>query len=326
MATLNVENKVVSFGDVAITNNPRQKYADWSRSIQGVEISEPITRSKKTISSGDTLDIAGVNTQDGTISNIDYGISVDDVDSSFTRTKLFGNFGSVVGIVTGLENITALNGGIVQFVVTTPSQITSVSKGDIFYVKGAATDDENITGPILPLNVGLWRVVKTDSDSLYCQKMEGCAGSINQSEIGPLDDPDKDQSLVICNQLAAKVGNYVALTPYPADQYTSRPHLCKILYADAQRIDIASVPFSLQSTPFEATVCPDRFIFAYVETDGEAIITVQVGDSSYSVPVVPIEQPNGELIGTLQLTSEFNFISARNIDSKDIKVSAIVGG
>jgi hypothetical protein len=100
------------------------------------------------------------------------------------------------------------------------------------------------------------------------------------------------------------------------------------LYADAERIDIASVPFSIASTPFDATVCADRFIFAYIETDGEALVTVQVGGTNpdYQIPVIPIEQPSGELIGIFQLTSEFNFITVQNIDSKDIKVSAIVGG
>jgi hypothetical protein len=333
MATLNVENKVVSFGDVAITNNPRQKYADWSRSIQGVEISEPITRSKKTISSGDALDIAGTDTQAGTISGIDYGITVTGVESSFTRTKLLGDFGRIVATITNIDSIVALNGGIVQFKVHTPSEMLYVSKGDIFYVKGAGTDDEDIAGPILPLNVGQWRVVKTDSDSMYCQKVEGCAGSINQYSTGtggiPLitsTNPPTDQSLVVCNQLTAKVGDYVALSP--SDFSPARPHLCEILYADAERIDIASVPFSIASTPFDATVCADRFIFAYIETDGEALVTVQVGGTNpdYQIPVIPIEQPSGELIGIFQLTSEFNFISVQNIDSKDIKVSAIVGG
>lgn len=322
MATLNVENKVVSFGDVAITNNPRQKYADWSRSIQGVEISEPITRSKSTISSGDSLDIAGIDTQASTTG--EYDVQIDTVSSSFTRIKLKGVFSDTVSTVTNISSITTLNGGVVQFVVGTPSQILDVLKGDVFYVKGVGTDDEAIAGPILPLNVGLWRVVKKDSTSMYCQKMEGCSGSINQTLDGTAGNLG-DQSLVIGRNLKAKVGQYIALTPFGE---TSRPRLCSILYADSQRIDITSVPFSLEPTPIAATICPDRFIFAYIETDGEALAVIQVGGgaSDYTVPVVPIAQPNGELIGILQLTSEFNFITVQNIDSKDIKVSAIVGG
>lgn len=40
-ATLNINQSVVAFGDPSITNNPIQKYFDWTRNLNGLDVSSP---------------------------------------------------------------------------------------------------------------------------------------------------------------------------------------------------------------------------------------------------------------------------------------------
>jgi hypothetical protein len=85
------------------------------------------------------------------------------------------------------------------------------------------------------------------------------------------------------------------------------------------------VPFVID-TDGKLTIVQNKFCFAYIETSGDCTVFVQTAVADFSIPVSTISLPNGEKIGWLQLTSDFNFIQVQNTSDQPIKVSAIVGG
>jgi hypothetical protein len=311
MATLNVENKIVAFGDVAITNNPRLKYVDWFRTAQGISISKPVTDSS-TIGIGDSYDVAGDQHQ---VSGDFYSKSIDSIDYLDTRTKIYGDFGTTVGAtLTALTQIEVLVNGLVKFHFT--DSLSQVHVGDCFYVKGMSTDDIPQTG-VSHLNEGLWRVSSKGTGFLTCQKLDGCSGSISQTLSGA-------SSIVVFRDAIAKKGNFLYVKEEGAPEELAKP-LFEIIYADSKRIDIGFVGFQIDETA-PITVTQNRYKFAYVEFDGSCVIALQTGTLTKSVAVNPIVLPTGEKIGWFQLTSDFNFIQVQNVDNQPIKVSAIVGG
>jgi hypothetical protein len=316
MATLNVENKVVSFGDVAITNNPRLKYVDWLRTVQGVEISEPVTKSSD-VSVDGFFDIAG---DDQTGAGTSYTINSIDTEDD-TRTKIYGNFGTTVGDpLTKLDSISVLSNGLVSFAFNSSEDMTLVAVGDMFNVRGASTGDDG--SPINSLNEGLWKIVKISGNTALCRKLDGCSGAINQSDIDTLTDP---YWIVVFRDPYAVKGNYAYVKEEGSDKV--KP-LYPIIYADSTRIDIGFVPFVIDTTSADGklTIVQNKFCFAYIETSGDCTVLVQTAVRDFNIPVSTISLPNGEKIGWLQLTSDFNFIQVQNTGDQPIKVSAIVGG
>lgn len=310
MATLNVENKIVAFGDVAVTNNPRLKYADWFRTAQGVAISKPVTDSTE-VNIGDFYDIAG---DDHTV-GVSYDIT--SVDAQPTRTKIYGNFGHTAATLTHLEQIEVLVNGQVKFHFAVADSLIGINVGDCFYVKGVSTDDAKTD--VSNLNEGLWRVASVvtsgSNNYLACQKLDGCTGSISQAVS---DVP----SIVVFRDPVAKRGNYAYVKEVGSD--TVKP-LFQVIYADSERIDIDFVPFEIDLSG-KLTITQNRYKFAYIESDGTCEIIIQTGIVDKSVLVTPLSLPSGEKIGWFQITSDFNFIQVKNIDNQPIKVSAIVGG
>lgn len=310
MATLNVENKIVAFGDVAITNNPRLKYVDWYRTAQGIAISKPVTDSS-TIGIGDTYDVAGDQHQ--VVGDL-FTKSITSVDYLDTRTKIYGDFGTTVATLDNLTQIEVLVNGLVKFYFT--DDLSQVHVGDCFYVKGISTGDA--ATDVSHLNEGLWRVSAKGSGYLTCQKLDGCSGSISQQSITTAP------SIVVFRDAVAKKGNYLYVKEEGAPEEIAKP-LFEIIYADSERIDIGFVGFNIDITQ-PVTITQNRYRFAYVEFDGNCIIALQTGSLTKSVAVTPITLPTGEKIGWFQLTSDFNFIQVQNVDNQPIKVSAIVGG
>lgn len=316
MATLNVENKVVSFGDVGITNNPRMKYVDWLRTVQGVEISEPVTKSSD-IAIEDFFNVAGV---DHTGEDTSYTIVDIDYDME-TRTKIYGNFGTTTAELTKLTAITVQSNGLVSFELDNSEDITLVNVGNMFNVRGASSGDDS--GPINQLNEGLWKVVKitlTPAKKLLCQKLDGCSGAISQTVTGELDESHK---IVVFRDPVATKKNFAYVNEEGASEKV-KP-LYPILYADSTRIDIGFVPFVVDVAG-KITIVENKFSFVYIETNGECTVYVQTALKDYPIHVTPIVMPNGEKIGWVQLTSDFNCVQVQNTGDQPIKVSAIVGG
>lgn len=319
MATLNVENKVVSFGDVGITNNPRMKYVDWLRTVQGVEISEPVTKSSD-IAIEDFFNVAGV---DHTGEDMSYTIENIDYDTE-TRTKIYGNFGHTSAELTKLTSITVQSNGLVSFELDSSEDITFVNVGDMFNIRGASSGDDS--GPINQLNEGLWKVVKitlAPAKKLLCQKLDGCSGAISQT--GPLTLnvlPYENQQIVVFRNPVATKKNFAYVNEESSDKV--KP-LYPILYADSTRIDIGFVPFVVDVAG-KITIVENKFSFVYIETNGECTVYVQTALKDYPIHVTPIVMPNGEKIGWVQLTSDFNCVQVQNTGDQPIKVSAIVGG
>lgn len=316
MATLNIENKIVAFGDVAITNNPRLRYVDWYRNVQGVTIGTPRTESF-IINAGETVAVAGTS-----LAGSPPTITITSYDASGLRTKLFGSFGTVTATVSNLTSITVKPSGYVDFEVPSALTIAGVTSGNIFYVKGYSTFDGS-GNPINQINEGLWRVVKKTGAIMTCQKLDGGAGAFSQDTIGSLVNPTGDYSLIVSSTLSASQGNYLALVN-PGNPFNYGT-LYKVLYADALRIDIESVNFDI-TIPSTAYVATDRFYFGYVEADGEAVVTYQVGGVDFIVPVIPMRISSDQVIGWFQITSDFNYLSVNNNGTNPIKVTAVVGG
>lgn len=316
MATLNVENKVVSFGDVAISNNPRLKYVDWLRTVQGIEISEPVTKSSD-VAIDAFFDVAG---DDQTVSDTSYTIDSINIEDD-TRTKIYGNFGhTVVAPLTKLDSIAVLSNGLVNFVFNSSEDMTDVAVGDQFNIRGLSTGDGE--SDINPLNEGLWKIVKLNGNTALCRKMDGCSGAISQDVGGTLDE---DHHIVIFRNPYAIKGNYAYVKEEGSEKV--KP-LYPVIYADSQRIDIGFVPFVIDTSGDDGklTIVQNKFCFAYVETNGDCTVLVQAAVRDFKIPVSTITLPNGEKIGWVQLTSDFNFIQVQNTGDQPIKVSAIVGG
>lgn len=317
MATLNIENKIVAFGDVAQTNNPRLRYVDWYRNVQGIPVSTPRTESL-TIAPNDTVDLAGVSLAGANTSQFIETLTVDDIDSTGLRTRLYGTFGDSMGVVTSMDSITVRPSGTVEFAVTDLLQIANVVSGNVFYVKGFSTLD-GAGNPINQINEGLWRVVRVNGAVMICQKLTGNA-AISQTNIGSLGT---EYELVICGNLKANQGNYLAFQRQ--GQFYDYGALYKILYADCERIDIEPLQFDV-TTPVDVVVSKDRFSFAYIESDGMANVTYQVGGTDFYAPIIPLRVSSDQKVGWFQITSEYNFLSISNIDVNPINVTVVVGG
>lgn len=317
MATLNIENKIVAFGDVAQTNNPRLRYVDWYRNVQGIAVATPRTESF-IIGPDETVDVAGVSLAGAGTSEFIQSVTIDDIDSSGLRTRLFGSFGDTTGVITALDSITVKPSGLVDFTVSDITQVATVVSGNVFYVKGYATLDGG-GNPINQINEGLWKVVKVTGAVMTCQKLDGNA-AISQSAIGVLG---MDYSLIVCGNLQANQGNYLAFQ-LQGTLYTYGA-LYKILYADSQRIDIEPLKFDLV-TPVDAVVSKDRFSFAYVEADGMANVTYQLGGQDFYSPIIPLRISADQKVGWFQITTEYNYLNITNIDTNPINVTVVVGG
>lgn len=321
MATLNVETKIVAFGDVSLTNNPRLKYVDWLRTAQGIQISKPVSKDSE-IGPDDVWDVAGLDTQGATVipSSVNNAVSITSVEATSTRTKLFGigDFGNFVTNIDSLSSIQVLANGNVIF--TTSSNLDQVSVGDSFWITGNSTGD--VTKGISYLNEGFWKVLKVSSTTLTCQKVNGSNCAISETYDPALSAPSTMNQISVFRDCPAKPGDYIAL--YPAGSPDNQS-LFQITYADAYRIDVGYVEFTLPDS-FDTVVTKDRFKFAYIETSGKATLTIQVGTVDYSIRIVPMSLPNGEKLGWAQITSDFNHISVQNTDNQNIRVSAIVGG
>lgn len=316
MATLNIENKIVAFGDVTITNNPRLRYVDWYRNVQGITIGTPRTESF-IINAGETVSVAGTS-----LAGSPPTVTITSYDASGLRTKLFGSFGSVTATVSDLVSITVKPSGYVDFEVPSALTIAGVTTGNIFYVKGFSTYD-GAGNPINQINEGLWKVIKRTGAIMTCQKLDGGTGAVSQATVGNLINAYGDYSLVVSSSLTASQGNYLALTN-PGNPF-AYGNLYKVLYADALRIDIESVNYDI-NLPATGYVATDRFYFGYVETDGETVVTYQVGGTDFIVPVIPMRVSADQMIGWFQITSDFNYLSVNNNGSNPINVTVVVGG
>ena len=311
MATMNIENKIVAFGDVAQTNNPRLRYVDWYRNVQGISVETPRTEAFA-LNPGETVTVAGSFIAPSPTNTVDSSEVVQ------SRTKLYGAFGDVVVSIDSLVSITVKANGTVDFKVPSSSTLDDVAPGHVFYVKGYSTLDGSNT-PINQINEGLWKVVRkeTGSSIMTCQKICGCTGAISQgsdtSPLGTLTLP-----LVVSTNLIAQEGNYLAFDIAGSGLY-------EILYSDAERIDVGLLPFEVPDGT-GISVATYKCSFVYIESNGAASVAYQMSFANYEAPVVPVNVSGDERVGWLQLTANMNFVSVTNTDSIATKVTAVLGG
>jgi hypothetical protein len=323
MAIMNIENKIVAFGDVAVTNNPRLRYVDWYRNVQGIPVNTPRSESF-VVNPNKTVGIAGESITGST--NL---IRIADYEAKGTRTSLMVDFdyssnpqsnGQVTAIITELESITVLPTGFVKFKMPMSQTISGVAGGNIFYVKGFCTQDG--MGPINQINEGLWKVLsstETPSEKYFiCQKLSNGYSAVNQSDIGVLGEA---YNLVVSANLNAEQGDYFTFF-VPGSQYG---YLLPVLYADAYRIDVPALDFEV-TVPADGYAVPEKYEFAYIEVDGEALASYEVGGTTFQVPIIPMQVAPDQKLGWAQITSGFNYIAITNNGSKPIRVTTVVGG
>jgi hypothetical protein len=157
-ATLNINTSLVSYGDTQINNNPKRKFYDWQRNLNGIAVNNP--RSEQFVVPARQI----VALFDGTRATTIDGTTTFDLEfmagSRYRFTHTAGTSPSLatnVAIVGTTDvNVTINANQTAVFTAVTGTPFSAVQVGYTFYVKGSF---DGVVGAFDPVNQGEWKVL-----------------------------------------------------------------------------------------------------------------------------------------------------------------------
>lgn len=296
---LTVMNKLLAYNDsVGVTNNPKQRAFDFTRSLSNISISKPLSE-YKVVPAGSQY-----TAFDGTkASGLVAGSSVVSIklesgsDSMYSLNVTSGPYGfRTARSVSGISgcNVAVNNGALATFDFT-GATLTSVQVGDIMRISGETGYD---TGPFAfsPLNSGVWVVLGVQGTVVSASRLPGESFSGVVEAVpaaAPSDVSFYSQSGVQKGDKFFVSALFSTVSRRAYQVFDAKPD--RLLFTSSQPLPEES---GLTYTSGAVTVYDSIKRLVYIEVDQDAEVRFN-GDIGSSVLVSPIEAGNKDLIGFL---------------------------
>lgn len=310
MPKLNIESKIVSFGDPTVNSNPKLRYVDWTRSFLGLDVDNPriqqyTIRQKSGVLVGNA-EYVGDNTS----------ITFSAIDTS--KNQYLGSF------VTGLPNTAT---GII--VSGTSVQFTPVQDGLQLVFDGSATmvaGNSVYLSPFFGLNnQGQWIVTSVTS----------LTGSTKQVSLvrDPSSEYSGSEAKTVTTTLSEQITFFVPQLPPGSSVSLSGYSFPDGPYVTILRNRFTSFEFMSSALPAAtgtktllASTSPIRFL--YVESDQPLSVKFDVSTAATDGHMRLQPSSNGDetAVATLLIKDTYlNTVSLYNNGTVPAKVTVITG-
>lgn len=191
MPKMNLERKVVAFGDVTSNSNPRLKYVDWHRSNAGLEVSNPDSKGY-TLQAGETLAIFDGQRTLLTDGTTEFSLASSSVEDGRYRLTWSGGTNPVIRTdravaIDGIAlTLVSNNNGTLTVTAGSGTPFSGTSTGDSVLVAGTSTGDS--ASPFNSLNEGFWVVLAKTSTVLTLVRPTGVTYEGASEVVTPTDD------------------------------------------------------------------------------------------------------------------------------------------
>ena len=302
-ATLNLHNRILSFVDRTVNNNPRLRPVDWDRQAEGIPVSNPRSTTLTIPVGGSTNVFDGIRSTsiDGTTT-----FSLGLLSTSPSSYRITHTAGTAPGFranraltLNGIEVTFTVNANYtVNLSVSTlaASDFAAVQDGDIIFIPNTSTGDS--LNVISPLNSGYWQVLsKTDSENIVLSR------GVNAvfEAVGETVTLTANSQLTAFGSSGVQVGDVVTISNGFAISALSTFTVTAVTNSFIEFV--STVPLANQSgiQPGASGMIfyTDAQRFVYLESDQDCVVRIN-GDTGDYQRVSPIEAGNPDLPGFWQ--------------------------
>lgn len=177
MPTLNINTRVLAYGDVVNSSNPTKRYVDWTMSMPQVPVTNPASF-PYTIAASATLSVFDSARTTGTGADTQCSIALSPLDPSRYRLSHTGvgttpTFRTTRGMALDDEEVViAVNANATATItVTDATPFGSVVAGDVVYIPGPTTGDAATV--FSATNEGYWSVLTASAASITVIRFPG---------------------------------------------------------------------------------------------------------------------------------------------------------
>lgn len=323
MPKLNIERKIVAFGDLTANSNPRLKYVDWLRVNAGVEVQAPKSEAY-TLAVGEAVtafDGSRATSIDGTTQ---FSLSASDLEEG--RYRLTNTGGTAAAFRTNRSaavagvalTLVSNSNGTLSVTAGSGTPFSSAVVGDTVFVPGTSTGDS--AGQFNSLNEGFWTVLAKTSTTLTLSRFVGETFTGASEVVTPAANAEfvvfssggvqlSDKVRISAGFVASTLGTYAVLAVTPTwVEFVSTTPLAE---------EAGIIPGATGVSVYKSG---KRFVS--IEADQPCIVRLN-GDTGDSTVISPILAGDPEQVGFFQLFGAVWSLEVENNASVPANVAII---
>lgn len=330
MNSLNIIAQILAYGGVPATNNPPFQFVNWTRSLQGLAVTDAGSDAVQVPPNSTVTVFSSVVTPPVAFnSSTAFTTSLNPLNPSRYRFTISAGTGALrtdrtLTMGGNLITVAIQPNATATFTITSGSggDFSTVQVGDTVFIPGVATGD-SISSPFNPSNQGFWTVIATSSSALTLVRP---AGTQFQG-VGEAVMVTANNQVDAFSAAGVQVGNSVN---FNATSTFTAPLLQTfvILAVTPTWFEVLSALPLPNVTGVVGTTGSAFFIsaptFLYVEVDQNATITLN--GASAGVNVVPSASGNPAAPGLYMLTGPVWELQLQNNSLLTMNATVITAG